>query len=258
MELARGVACSREVELASNVQVWPTTACSALLPVLRASQLPFNRRRAAARGTFGECRGCTLGLVSDHGSGRASLSAATRAHPALARALCAALRASEPSFEFTSVQVNLNARYRLHSDGRDAGPSRMLSCGDFAAGRMWLHAAAAEAWQAVDAHDHWVAFDGRDLHLTEAWVGPERYSLVFFTAPEWSAAGPARAPLEQLGFPWPSRAARHLHPAEDAEEAAAEAERWQAALRTLPPEVDTGWERGCELPPRLRSPRLRA
>lgn len=212
--------------------------CGNALRALRAAALPRNKRLAAFElgGGKGLCsRGCTLGLTQDRATGAALASAVTRKRPELARELCAACREAEPDFRFTSIQVNLNTRYRMHTDGYDAGPSRMLCCGNFSGGRMWLHSWAERSWEAVDAHDHWVAFDGREFHLTEPWDGPERYSLVYFTHPTWANAEllrpGARALLEDLGFPWPQSEAdtfsRVLPPS---------SERRPAAEADLPPE----------------------
>mmetsp|Transcript_74018 Transcript_74018/g.133432 ORF Transcript_74018/g.133432 Transcript_74018/m.133432 type:complete len:342 (+) Transcript_74018:201-1226(+) len=204
--------------------------CPEVLEALRRAQLPRNRRSAArdlkpgcrdrdrggpekvqhrqkSRDDLG-CRGCTLGLTTDYGKNVAISSAATRVRPELTRVLCAACRAADPEFRFTSIQVNLNTRYAMHTDGYDAGASRMLSCGNFTLGRMWLHNWAAGNWSLVDTHDQWIAFDGREFHLTEEWDGPERYSLVFFTNSGWCGQNlqpGVRQTLEALGFPWPQQ-----------------------------------------------------
>lgn len=185
----------------------PARDGGAVLRALRSTVLPRNRRPVALDCDQGlERRGCTLGLTEDYASGRALATKATRRRPELTRELCAACLEVDPGFRFTSIQVNLNARYRMHTDGYDAGPSRMFCCGNFSHGRMWLHSWSEGDWAPVDAHDHWVAFDGREYHLTEEWEGPERYSLVYFTHPGFRSPGlssDAREGLEELGFPWP-------------------------------------------------------
>jgi len=158
-----------------------------------------------------ECRGFTLGLSLGYGRGLVAPTAATRQWPQLTRLLCAACRAADPEFRFTSIQVNLNTKYWMHTDGKDAGPSRMICFGNFKEGRLWLHDGDENTWSAVDCHDRWAAFDGREFHLTEDWQGPERYSLVYFSSDLWKKAHrskkgqAAKAELEALGFPWPER-----------------------------------------------------
>jgi len=189
----------------------PTMSCNKepVLIALRKAVLPLNKRRVAGRMAGMECRGCTLGITEDYGTGRVVMTAATRKRPQLARALCDACRTADPNFRFTSIQVNLNTRYSMHTDGYDAGPSRMYCCGNFTRGRMWLHSWKAGAWQAIDVHNRWIGFDGREFHMTESWDGPERFSLVYFTHPGWRSnklASDAQAQLEDLGFAWPARA----------------------------------------------------
>eukprot|EP00435_Cladocopium_sp_Y103_P026420 s2504_g6.t1 len=59
----------------------------------------------------------------------------------------------------------------------------------------------------VNVQNTWIAFDGREFHLTEDWQGPERYSLVFFTNHLWDQLPTeARRQLTNLGFQWPKEA----------------------------------------------------
>mmetsp|Transcript_123017 Transcript_123017/g.244848 ORF Transcript_123017/g.244848 Transcript_123017/m.244848 type:complete len:282 (+) Transcript_123017:142-987(+) len=194
--------------LESTLQVAAAQDGGAVLKALRKTKLPRNRRSPAfSRDPSLEARGCTLGLTEDRCSRAAIMTAATRKRLELTQDLCKACRVADPGFHFTSIQVNLNAQYRMHTDGYDAGPSRMFCCGNFSRGRMWLHTWAGERWTAVDVRERWVAFDGREFHLTEEWEGPERYSLVYFTHPAWQSqllTSSTLRQLEDLGFPWPT------------------------------------------------------
>lgn len=204
-----------------------------ILEELRSVLLPLNSRKAAGKMPgLDACRGFTLGLALGYGRGLVVPTAATRDWPELATVLCEACREENPDFKFTSIQVNRNTRYGMHSDGIDAGASRMICCGDFQRGRLWLHSSASGSWNATDCHDRWLAFDGREFDLTEDWDGPERFSLVYFTnqvfrRADGSKKGRAtRGQLEQLGFPWPSQDdlfAERLPPEKDRRLAAAEA-----------------------------------
>ena len=44
------------------------------------------------------------------------------------------------------AKVNVNTKYRMHTDGFDAGPSRMVALGEFSRGRLWLHASRNNSW----------------------------------------------------------------------------------------------------------------
>lgn len=183
-----------------------------ILNTLRGALLPLNTRKPAGRMSGEECRGFTLGLSLGYGRGVCLPTAATREWPELTRVLCAACIEACPDFKFTSIQVNRNTKYMMHTDGVDAGASRMICCGNFTRGRMWLHDSQAGSWSAIDARDKWIAFDGRELHLTEEWDGIERYSLVYFTNQVFGGASRSKTGketksfLEELGFPWPSQA----------------------------------------------------
>ncbi|CAL1136538.1 unnamed protein product, partial [Cladocopium goreaui] len=203
--------------------------------------MPRNRRKARrkrkrrARWSFkvaqampkmGRCQGFTLGLTTDYklgARGAPVVSKATRAHPALTLALCRGCRAACPDFHFTSIQVNLNTKYGMHTDGYDAGPSRMIALGNFSEGQLWLHDGRKNRWSTwtairfgalafrylglVNVQNTWIAFDGREFHLTEDWQGPERYSLVFFTNHLWDQLpAEAQRQLTNLGFQWPKEA----------------------------------------------------
>merc|ERR1719433_467334 len=114
----------------------------------------------------------------------------------------------------------------------------MFCCGNFSRCRLWLHTWAAQAWEAVDARDGWIAFDGREFHLTEEWEGPERYSLVYFTHPAFRSPGLSpqeRAHLLDLGFPWPEE--EHAFTAN----LPRPRERRSTAWRALPPDL-AAWE----------------
>jgi len=224
----------RASDVASSDVASGPADCGAMLTALRGALLPLNTRKSAWRLPGRECRGFTLGLSLGYGRGLVMPTAATWDWPDLVRVLCAACREADPDFRFTSIQVNLNTKYLMHTDGIDAGPSRMIACGNFTAGRMWLHDSSADSWSAIDVREKWIAFDGREFHLTEDWDGPERWSLVYFSNPTWRKARRSRKgrqtmmQLMELGFPWPNK--------EDLfqEGLPREAARREAAARGLP------------------------
>eukprot|EP00435_Cladocopium_sp_Y103_P008751 s2504_g2.t1 len=115
--------------------------------------MPRNRRKVAqAMPKMGRCQGFTLGLTTDYklgARGAPVVSKATRAHPALTLALCRGCREACPDFHFTSIQVNLNTKYGMHTDGYDAGPSRMIALGNFSEGQLWLHDCRKNRWSGI-------------------------------------------------------------------------------------------------------------
>lgn len=115
--------------------------------------------------------------------------------------------------------------------------------------RLWLHSEAEDSWSAIDCHDRWISFDGREFHLTEDWDGPERYSLVYFTNPLWRRAKKNKAgrrtrdQLLDLGFNWPE---------EDGDEFGTsmvpERERRAAAIASMPDCISQAYRRSSSDP----------
>lgn len=203
-EIATALALSHAEPDCSTVSL--RVDCDDILQAMQSVNLPRNRRQAVFGSHRGQgSKGCVLGLTTDRSNGAAVLSADTSSLSSLTKVLCGSCSRADPHFRFTSIQVNLNSKYGLHTDGHDAGPSRMICCGEFSLGRLWLHDAAAQEWRLLDANCQWIPFDGRELHLTEQWEGPERYSLIFYTHPGWASFGSQEVrQAEELGFAWPS------------------------------------------------------
>ena len=81
---------------------------------------------------------------------------------------------NDPSFEYTTIQINKCVYCKPHVDKNNVGPSYIIALGDFTGGEL-----------VVEREHHCIKnkfqkFDGRNAH----WITPfngTRYSLVFFT-----------------------------------------------------------------------------
>ena len=87
------------------------------------------------------------------------------------------LEAIDPTFTYTSIQINENFPGNLHVDRSNAGDSRMLVVGDatLEGGELWCGGAI------LSTRDKIIAFDGNVPHMTMPYTGAVRYSVVLFT-----------------------------------------------------------------------------
>ena len=94
---------------------------------------------------------------------------------AMVRAVDAALARLDPTFTYTSIQINKDFPGNLHVDRANAGDSRMLTVGHgVRGGELWCDGAV------LPTVDRLVAFDGNFPHMTLPYRGT-RYSVVLFT-----------------------------------------------------------------------------
>jgi hypothetical protein len=79
----------------------------------------------------------------------------------------------DPSFEYTTIQVNKNVVSKPHVDKNNVGPSYVIALGDFTGGNLVVEG------KEHNIHNRFLKFDGTKGH----WITPfngTRYSLVFF------------------------------------------------------------------------------
>jgi len=142
-------------------------------------------------------------------------------HSWLTRLLCAFCRKANPSFSFTSIQVNVNYAARAHVDGNNLGPSMITGLGKYKGGALWVHDVKGKVEYTLsedikqnvqykkgasfkgiekDISKKWCEFNGTRLHLTRPFHGT-RYSLVYFVCDRY-AETPAKvcAQLTEGGF----------------------------------------------------------
>jgi hypothetical protein len=82
--------------------------------------------------------------------------------------------AYDPTFRYTTIQVNKNVFCKPHVDKNNVGESYGIAMGDFTGGSLVVEG------KEHDIHNRFLKFDGRLGH----WITPfrgTRYSLVFFT-----------------------------------------------------------------------------
>lgn len=84
------------------------------------------------------------------------------------------IKAKDPSFEYTTIQVNKNVFSKPHIDKNNVGLSYLVALGDFTGGELVIEG------NKFNIHNNFKEFNGRDAH----WITPfngTRYSLVYFT-----------------------------------------------------------------------------
>ena len=92
------------------------------------------------------------------------------------------VRAADPSFEFSPVQVNGNFRGSPHRDKHDVTYQYALSLGDFGGGgRLVAETGDPGMNAAYDALGRLTRLDGRRVHWVEDYAG-QRFSLAAFSA----------------------------------------------------------------------------
>jgi hypothetical protein len=94
--------------------------------------------------------------------------------PILFRALKKMMKENDPSFKFTTIQLNKNILSPPHIDKNNVGPSYIIAFGDYEGGKLVIEG------KENNIKNKFLNFDGTKGH----WVTPfngTRYSLVFFT-----------------------------------------------------------------------------
>lgn len=143
--------------------------------------------------------------------------------------LCQAVRAFDPEFEFTTIQVNKNFAGLLHVDGSNRGRTLMLTLGHVSGGDLWIYPGnrVKTAWK-------WVEFDGRIPHCTYPFEG-DRISIVYYTHSMWENWHSTLSDMQhlwELGFNLPTDVCRSSKPT-----GRKNRNRIDDACKVLPPEL---------------------
>ena len=81
----------------------------------------------------------------------------------------------DPTFEYTSIQLNHNIKTEPHVDKSNIGPTKAISLGDFKGGGIVINE------NTIDTNRNWFTFEGcKVTHSTADWTG-NRYSIIFYT-----------------------------------------------------------------------------
>lgn len=91
----------------------------------------------------------------------------------------ALMKAHDPGFKYTSIQVNKNMQCSPHRDSGNEGPSYIIGLGDYEGGDLVV-VDPATGPKTHNVRNRFVHFDGRMMHHVLPFTG-ERYTLVFFT-----------------------------------------------------------------------------
>ena len=86
----------------------------------------------------------------------------------------------DPSFEYTSVQVNKNFRGHPHRDKHDVTYQYALSLGDFSGGELMAETGDPNVVVAFDTRGRPTRLDGRRGHWVSPHTGGDRYSLIMY------------------------------------------------------------------------------
>ena len=127
------------------------------------------------------------------------------------RILCRFMQQKNPSFKFSTIQINKNYAAAPHRDGNNRGPSALIALGDFEGGgelEVEVEVEAVASWRTrltverLSAKNRLVYFDGNNKHWVSSWKKGTRYSVVFFTIGNYRTFAPdVMERLRLLGFP---------------------------------------------------------
>ena len=81
------------------------------------------------------------------------------------------------SFEWTTIQLNLNYLSTLHVDRSNLGASYIIGFDDYEGGELYIYEQGT-----VCCKGRFVPFDGNTPHMTCAFTGT-RYTCIFFVDP---------------------------------------------------------------------------
>lgn len=86
---------------------------------------------------------------------------------------------SDPTFKFTSIQVNQNVKCKPHTDRSNVGETVMIGFGDYCGGNILIKE-KQDSIKSYNVFGNFLRFDGRSLHWTAPWTG-NRITVLFYT-----------------------------------------------------------------------------
>jgi hypothetical protein len=204
--------------LSTDISHQPKHATGAtVLAALDSVQFPSNQSRKNVRDEEATRVDCfTVDVISARGGKGVLLSKNTEDRPQLTMLLARYMRAQDPGFKFTSIQVNKNVKSAMHVDANNLGPSRIIALGNFLGGELWAQNAKGGC-DRLKVRDTWQTFvsassprgtsimppprggmslvalpgllqDGNLPHATTHFTGT-RYSLIFFICASFRRLG---------------------------------------------------------------------
>ena len=136
---------------------------------------PTSTRKSIIPDGKDEVQGVAIGAVRNHYTGSVVIGKTTmksggrvqnRAN--MTKVLCRFMKESDPSFAFTTIQINKNFAAKPHRDANNAGPSRLIALGDFeGGGELVVREQDGVRTEMLDARDStmWCPQDLAPLHI---------------------------------------------------------------------------------------------
>jgi len=87
----------------------------------------------------------------------------------------------DPSFKFTSIQVNDNVLCVKHKDANNVGISYIIGVGDYEGGELRLWNEKGTQYEDIDIHNKFISFNGsKRFHETLPFSG-NRYTIIYYS-----------------------------------------------------------------------------
>ena len=138
-------------------------------------QLPAARRPSIAQYSD-DTKGAVFGVTACAALGPYSRGGGPKVKFVLSK-IVETLALEHPSFCFSSVQINVGLRAKIHVDSGNIGPSCFLELGPFVGGGLWQ---AGDDGPTILNGREWRTCDGRKPHCTLPYIG-SRVSIIAFT-----------------------------------------------------------------------------
>jgi hypothetical protein len=86
----------------------------------------------------------------------------------------------DPSFKFTSIQVNDNQLCAKHKDTNNVGVSYIIGVGNYEGGELRVWNDNGTEYEDIDIHNKFISFDGsKRFHQTLPFTG-NRYTIIYY------------------------------------------------------------------------------
>jgi len=86
---------------------------------------------------------------------------------------------ADPTFRFTSIQVNQNVKCKPHKDQSNVGETLIIGFGDYCGGDILIKE-KQDLIKSYNVLGNFLRFDGKSLHWTAPWTG-NRITVLFYT-----------------------------------------------------------------------------
>tara|TARA_R110002126_G_scaffold165189_1_gene313053 strand:- start:325 stop:951 length:627 start_codon:yes stop_codon:yes gene_type:complete len=101
--------------------------------------------------------------------------------PVLFNLLKKLVRTHNPSFKYTSIQINKSVGTNWHRDRGNRGLSYCFALGDYTGGGVVIEFEDGSQ-KTFDNHNKWLKYDGHSLlHKTASHKGKDRFAIIFYT-----------------------------------------------------------------------------